>query len=848
MHLFQPSILLLIVVSSLTILPKAWPSEGGLPQQSLFEKVFGNLVILDPKMVQQVVSGIPGERHYVDANQDGKPEEVWFIDTDSRHPESMRPLLVRALDEDRDLAFGGEPDRDSDLYIADWNADGTVDAVLDYTDKDGDNDVDEMALYYYDESGSRFGEPVLRCWWGRDNGDDNLLWYDIGYTYRQDLCQLKSHFGGNETFAYFALTMGGEEWVPNFENPFLFYDLDFDGVSEEVLRIDGDGTKINNIRHSFDADNDATPAKPRDYDVSLTAYAPDGLSFDESLGERITLRGIETGPILTYRTCPAFVAPIVWKRSLFTWDENDHNVDGQQQFDGEERWEGVIAHGNPDFRQVGGPTCGPYNKRYELDLAPSAPTACYYHPADHRIHLRGADKAWMEVDYDMDLKVDMRYEMSDTDGDGAIDTWKVDLDADGTIDETWEAKGVSVTPVGWNWAELNAAITPVLKDTPSQIFALNEDLERGIIKVTGKSPDHRLGRLIHSGFQSENISPALARKLVNSKESLRFYFDLWKDLLIHQLRQVFPEEGFWRDFDQARSQGDYPRMAELVSQKFPKPGWTRPFWNWQRDQMSTWTPKRATWAEDWVPPNIGWESDKIAYRAYWGQFDFFGKKVPDPIYPTIGATSYHEETGWGIDALQVGETCGCGGLTLYLDGEPIPVRSPGGKGPWSFEKRLVSEQNDHVVIEMTARGTEPETAPYTIRFHCSAIEGRQDSPVEVLIEGGHPGTPLQVGIGLVKLPHENVLLDTSAGVMGAWGSQDRAIGIVGLGLVYPPEKFVRFADLSKENQVVLSAETGHALVYHIQCDWLKGRRFNCCPTPASWLEELRKLAAEEKPR
>jgi hypothetical protein len=153
-----------------------------------------------------------------------------------------------------------------------------------------------------------------------------------------------------------------------------------------------------------------------------------------------------------------------------------------------------------------------------------------------------------------------------------------------------------------------------------------------------------------------------------------------------------------------------------------------------------------------------------------------------------------------------------------------------------------------VVIEMTARGTEPKTKPYTVRFHCSAIEGRQDSPVEVLIESDHPGIPLEVGIGLVKLPHEDLLLDTSAGVMGAWGSQERAIGTIALGVVYPPERFVRFADLPEENQVVLSAETGRNFVYHIQCDWLVGRRFNCCPTPADWLEELKKTSKEERPK
>ena len=80
-------------------------------------------------------SSSSGRRHYVDANQDGKPEEVWFIDTDWRHRQKkvvedlFCPLLVRVIDEDGDLQMGGEPDLDSDLYLADWKADGSVKAL-----------------------------------------------------------------------------------------------------------------------------------------------------------------------------------------------------------------------------------------------------------------------------------------------------------------------------------------------------------------------------------------------------------------------------------------------------------------------------------------------------------------------------------------------------------------------------------------------------------------------------------------------------------------------------------------------------------------------------------------------
>jgi Na+-translocating ferredoxin:NAD+ oxidoreductase RnfG subunit len=56
--------------------------EEGTAQQQAFKGVFGDAVIFDTDMVQKVRTDIQGVRHYVDHNGDGKPEEVWFMDTD----------------------------------------------------------------------------------------------------------------------------------------------------------------------------------------------------------------------------------------------------------------------------------------------------------------------------------------------------------------------------------------------------------------------------------------------------------------------------------------------------------------------------------------------------------------------------------------------------------------------------------------------------------------------------------------------------------------------------------------------------------------------------------------------
>jgi hypothetical protein len=175
------------------------PAAAQEVRQKLFERVFGEAVRLDAAVVAQVKVKKAGERLLIDRDGDGRNDECWFIDTQARHTSKARPILVRAIDEDGDLDAHTGPDLDSDLYVADWKADGTADVVLDYTDDDGDGDLDQMGMYFYLPQHAFFGRDVLMVWWGRDDGDDNLLWYDVDYTYYQDLCQYRCHFSCDPT-------------------------------------------------------------------------------------------------------------------------------------------------------------------------------------------------------------------------------------------------------------------------------------------------------------------------------------------------------------------------------------------------------------------------------------------------------------------------------------------------------------------------------------------------------------------------------------------------------------------------------------------------------------------------
>jgi len=821
-------------------------------KQKAFEQVFGDAVILDSAMVQKVKADEPGKRHYLDRDNDGKPDEVWFIDIDPRHTEKNRPVLVKVIDEDGDLEMGKEPDRDADLWIADWNADGKVDAVIDYEDEDGDQDLDRMGMFFYDE---KYG---LRAWWMIDDGDDNLLDYDIDYTYYQQPCQDHSHFGGNESIISFYFNPDKKMWIPFWENPFLFYDSNNDGDTEETVRIEGKEYMVHYLRWSFNVD--PVVGTPRDFDVSVSACGPGwtgkkdrNSDFSLHLGKEQTetfmIRGFPTGAVLKRSVARAFLQSVTWSRVMMTWDENDLNIAFNDPHDKIERWEGVIAASckEPGYYmpQIGGPDCGPFNKRYELVLSPTGPNEYYFNPADHRVHIKNSDRTWIKVDYDNDLKVDMNYVWTDRNKDGITDRIDVDVDGDGQPDDSWNLDVSRVKPVKWTSEALNSVWLPILKTEPSDEYFLVKALTGALESVKNGAGEDPVWNMLEKSMRGGNFTDDIASRLVDSDETMMYYLSLVRDRQIAKLKaQNCGSKSFRKIFSAARTQGNTTDMTKALRKEFKL--------NIPEEDYAGWTARlrkkpekpHVAWDNLWLPPNWGWESEKAAFRFYEGHFDLFGKRMDTLIYPGIAhGKSYHlDQNGWGMDILHVGNTSGCGGLILYVNGIAYPVRIENKPGDPTFTCRLLNESSDKVTLEFIAEGVGPKEAPYTVRIRPSALAGRFDSPVEVVVKGGAPGDKTELGIGLVRLPEETFFSDEHAGIMGTWGFQQPEIGWIGMGVIFPSKHFLRFDEQKEEHRVILRCKPEIPLVYYIRGDWLRGHQFSCCPVAKDWQDTLEEMA------
>lgn len=847
-----------------------------------------------------------GKRWYFDTNNDGKPEEVWFIDVQQRSPAGAAPILVRVIDQGGDLVEGGEPDQVNDLYIVDWKADGIVDSAVEYIDTNKDGGAEQEILYWVGPTLNFFSGQRMRALVYTDLSGTHRLMHLYGYKYDQPQGQWHTPFGPDQVFHSYAFDPDRNLWLTYWENPFGFYDLDKDGSPEEAIRFSGADGDIESYRHSFDAVN-AAPAdgNERHYDCSVTAVAKGGqwdtngkarrgqseLKFDPRLCEATSLRGIPTQPVLPWEKVRAQSKDAIWARTMFTWVEDGNNCD-PADMDFNQRWEGVIAtrvltpeqqaiedadkevgsandlkapgkkrqkitgslytRDNSIFPRVGAPECGELNRRFELVETPTKPVSMYYSPVDQRIHIEGAARSWIKVDFDRDGKVDVVYEM-DSNPAGVIDRWRVDVNGDGTFDDSWRAaSNVKNETLPYVWADMNERMKEVIPAVPRKLYAINAQIEKTLRKANPSAAADPLATLLGNSMRGPNIPDKLARKLVQSDEGLRFWLDVLKDRRLVALRAKVKDAALWKQIDQARSSGDLDGILKaLVKYNGGSAGEPAGLYaEWTQKLRSGFKQQEVGYRFLNDKGDVAWESLTHAYRIYNGQFDLYAKYDPRLI-TRINWGNYHREQFWGMDCLLVGQTAGLGGVTLFVNGQPYPVRNAGvteRPGEIHFTASLDEFTSDTVTIAFKGEGVGPKKN-YTAVWNLTARGGHCESINEFTVTGGDPGDKLELGIEMMLLPKETFFVDEKKGVMASRGFEGPEIGWVGFGLAFPADKLIRMAETPSAHMAVVEFEAGKPVTYYTQGDWVFGRKYDFGPTAKDWFKEFQEAAAgfaEEK--
>lgn len=534
--------MLILTVAGFALFLNPIPSSGADFQDTnaRMREMAGAAIFFGDEVLAKAKELKPGEKFTIDENGDGDPDILIFNDNDPKH--TIQPILVKVIDEDDDMKSDAEGDTDSDCWVADWYGDGVIDCVVDYEDKDGDNDVDLLVLYDKDFYGRTI---AIVC---EDHGDDNRLWYTRNYAYDQPGCQWLSDFNGDELFCMYDFDVQTGELFPKFENPFCFYDIDGDQCSEIAIRFSGEDRETNFLRYSFDVDNDAKKGNPHDYDFSFNCEGAALIPPDVITMPRFRHGKARNGHIAWEKGRETANA-MTWKKNMFIWDEADNTANPADEVEKHhERWEGVGGYRLPKCN---------FRREYDADF--SGKYMLYWWPIDGRLHQFGAEHGELYVDYNFDGKEDMVFFYKDTNEDGYFDVFQVDLDADGSIDREFQDERLPVVNVSIeNYENLHSFYVNQLKKT----LKANREVIEAMKTVMGRREPTRIEEWFTRTMPKEYHA---AKTLASSLEAKRYYQDMTREVLFAELRRFLADQGRPLSPEEIAvyGRGEYEAFAEL---------------------------------------------------------------------------------------------------------------------------------------------------------------------------------------------------------------------------------------------------------------------------------------------
>ncbi|MDR1502886.1 MAG: hypothetical protein LBT43_10575 [Prevotella sp.] len=429
-----------------------------------------------------------------DLNGDGKPDIIYSVTRDS--------IPIAWIDDDADMAWTDlEGDTKNDCLLIDHNRDGIYggqgDLIIDWVDTDNDGKADMQIVVEYPEI--RTGEvwPNGHYMIVMDLDHDNIFNYINWNTMKiqswdkSGISDFYTDYSGQTAFMKIhASTYNMRDLRLNWENPFLYYDKDDDGLSEMAIRI-LDSTKsvdvsapansyvnqqvsgvVDWVSIAIDMDNDNGPANEFDFDMTI-GFMGEGFNYMDQKHKINNLRGLSEADKLfmdpRWRQLDELIYPDhdsawdlifkrgKWNRVNFVWDE-----DGDCK-----RWERVEFYEPLDPFKTGWKGGGVDNHkqsdasgdRGEWDLDNSGGGKLYVSKFDGRIHLYGAewgcwridqntdfyqgwDRLWFGLDKNPEKFATVKY--TDKDNNGFFDLIEYNMDGDKQFETVIDLKELGI--------------------------------------------------------------------------------------------------------------------------------------------------------------------------------------------------------------------------------------------------------------------------------------------------------------------------------------------------------------------------------------------------------------------
>ena len=411
-----------------------------------------------------------GERpEFMDLNGDGRQDAVKSYIKDDV------PILW--LDEDGNMKEGDrEGDTVNDCLLVDRDKDGAYDLIVKFADLTGNGIPDLQLILDYPVGGRRTPNFMYVYDDDKDGVFNYIDWsrLDLLCWEKNGLSDFYTDYSGNSTFLKtHRVSQEMDDLRYQWENPFLFYDYDGDGLTEMAVRFcdeplpsaESEAKGFKRPQHQgwmgwfsmgIDMDNDNAPGNDFDFDMTLHYIAKKGFNYSECVHPLRNMRGLPEAdkffPDPRFRLLTELIFPDrhqafdkafsgQWESARFVWDEDDDCS----------RWERVELYEDRDAFEIGSGKKGVDNHsqsdvagdRGEWDRDFSGGGNIYIGRFDGRIHLSGAERGVWRIDqnslyYQGWNKTFQNtapascatVEYLDTDGNGFLDSVRYDLDGD----------------------------------------------------------------------------------------------------------------------------------------------------------------------------------------------------------------------------------------------------------------------------------------------------------------------------------------------------------------------------------------------------------------------------------
>ena len=507
---------------------------------------------------------------YIDLNGDGKPDAIKSVTVNDT------PILW--LDDDGNMKEGDiEGDMINDCLLIDRNKDGIYggqgDLIIDWVDTDDDGKADMQIVIEYPKKNTGEVWPNGHYMIMRDLDKDNIFnyinWNDFSLRCwdKNGVCDFYEDYSGQTMFMKIhTSTYDIKDLRLNWENPFLFYDEDGDGLTEMAIRfVDSpkikDRSKPSNsyvnrqlegridwVSMAVDLDNDNGPGNEFDFDFTI-GFQGKGFDYTDQVHKVNNLRGMPEADKFfmdpRYRQLTEFLYPDhksakemifkrgEWSRVNFVYDEDDDCG----------RWERVEFYDPLDPFKIGWKNGGIDNNkqsdaagdRGEWDMDNSGKGKLYVGKFDGRLHLYGAewgcwridqnanyyqgwDRMWMGMDRQPGRFGTVKY--TDKDDNGFFDYIEYDLDGDKKFEITIDLKALGLD----DRCELIDISTFKYKDYTSMMKKMSKSMWKNAMTAVQVAHKYNVQTL----WYAKLMQALSVRQQYNNGYWLQFY--IYKDL------------------------------------------------------------------------------------------------------------------------------------------------------------------------------------------------------------------------------------------------------------------------------------------------------------------------------